>query len=84
MYEGYHLLSIRDFKAGGELLLDALSTFTATELLSYNEFVTLTVLANTLSLPRTELKKKVGVDERRFVESAVTEKCFQFPDHRLA
>lgn len=61
VYEGYHLLSIRDFKAGGELLLDALSTFTATELIDYNQFVTLTVLANTLSLPRTELKKKVSL-----------------------
>ncbi|UZJ53167.1 hypothetical protein CBS101457_002487 [Exobasidium rhododendri] len=59
VYEGYHLLSIRDFKAGGELLLDALSTFTATELLTYDEFITLTVLSNTLSLPRTELKKKI-------------------------
>lgn len=63
VYEGYHLLSIRNFKAGGELLLDALSTFTATELISYNEFVTLTVLSNTLSLPRTELKKKVCADQ---------------------
>lgn len=60
VYEGYHLLSIRDFKAGGELLLDALSTFTATELIDYNQFVTLTVVANTLSLSRTELKKKVS------------------------
>ena len=60
VYEGYHLLSIRNFKAGGALLLDALSTFTATELISYNEFVTLTVLSNTLSLPRTELKKEVS------------------------
>lgn len=59
VYEGYHLLSIRDFKQGGELLLDALSTFTATELLDYNQFITLTVLANTLTLPRPELKKKI-------------------------
>ncbi|KAK0480939.1 PCI-domain-containing protein [Armillaria novae-zelandiae] len=42
VYKGLHLLSIRQFKRGGELLLDALSTFTATELLSYNDFVALT------------------------------------------
>jgi 26S proteasome regulatory subunit N7 len=39
--------------------LDALSTFTATELLPYNDFVALTVIANTLSLKRVDLKKKV-------------------------
>ncbi len=59
VYEGYHLLSIRDFARGGELFLEALSTFTATELLDYNDFVALTVLANTMSLKRVDLKKKV-------------------------
>lgn len=59
VYEGFHLLSVRDFKAGGELLLDALSTFTATELVDYHQFIMLTVLSNTLALPRPDLKKKV-------------------------
>lgn len=59
VYEGLHLLSIRDFKAGGELFLDALSTFTATELIDYKDFITLTVLANALTLKRTDLKKKI-------------------------
>lgn len=59
VYEGLHLLSIRDFKAGGQLFLDALSTFTATELIDYNDFITLTVLANALVLKRTDLKKKI-------------------------
>lgn len=59
VYEGLHLLSIRDFKAGGQLFLDALSTFTATELIDYNDFITLTVLANALTLKRTDLKKKI-------------------------
>ena len=58
VYRGLHLLSIRQFKRGGELLLDALSTFTATELLSYNDFVALTVISNTLTLSRPDLKKK--------------------------
>ena len=60
VYNGVHLISIRQFKHGGELLLDVLSTFTATELLSYNDFVALTVIANTLSLKRVDLKKKVS------------------------
>jgi 26S proteasome regulatory subunit N7 len=62
VYSGLHLLSIRQFKRGGELFLDALSTFTAYELLSYNDFIALTVIANTLSLKRVDLKKKVGVE----------------------
>ncbi|GBE81660.1 PCI-domain-containing protein [Sparassis latifolia] len=59
VYRGLHLLSIRQFKRGGELLLDALSTFTATELVSYNDFVALTIIANVLALKRVDLKKKL-------------------------
>ncbi len=59
VYHGLHLLSIRQFKPASALLIDALSTFTATELLSYNDFVSLTVIAGTLTLNRVDLKKKV-------------------------
>ena len=63
VYEGLHLLSIRDFKRGGQLFLDALPTFTATELISFHDFVSLTVLSNLLRLgwegKRAELRKKV-------------------------
>ncbi|KII89170.1 hypothetical protein PLICRDRAFT_698276 [Plicaturopsis crispa FD-325 SS-3] len=59
VYRGLHLLSTRQFKRGGELFIDALSTFTATELLPYNDFVALTVIANTLTLQRVDLKKKI-------------------------
>jgi 26S proteasome regulatory subunit N7 len=41
------------------LFIDALSTFTATELISYNDFVGMTVIAGVLGLSRVELKKKV-------------------------
>ncbi|EIW51777.1 PCI-domain-containing protein [Trametes versicolor FP-101664 SS1] len=59
VYRGLHLLSIRQFKRGGELLLDALSTFTATELISYNDFVAATIISNVLTLNRPDLKKKL-------------------------
>jgi len=59
VYRGLHLLSVRQFKRGGELFLDALSTFTATELIPYNDFVALTVISNTLTLTRVDLKKKI-------------------------
>ena len=39
VYRGLHLLSIRQFKRGGELLFDVLSSFIATELISYNDLV---------------------------------------------
>ncbi|THV03185.1 PCI-domain-containing protein [Dendrothele bispora CBS 962.96] len=71
VYQGLHLLSIRQFKRGGELLLDALSTFTASELLKYNDFVALTVIAGALTLSRVDLKKKlIGSPE---VNSALPE-----------
>ncbi|KIK13401.1 hypothetical protein PISMIDRAFT_18020 [Pisolithus microcarpus 441] len=34
------------------------STFTATELISYNDFIAVTVIVNTLTLARVDLKKK--------------------------
>lgn len=76
VYQGVHYLSVRQFavsafeqdhpgssrpfqKASG-LLLAALPTFTASELLGFNDFVTLTVIANSLVLSRVDVKKKVN------------------------
>ncbi|KAI0029248.1 PCI-domain-containing protein [Vararia minispora EC-137] len=59
VYRGLHLLSIRQFKPATDLFIDALSTFTATELLPYNDFVSLTIMAGALTLERVELKKKI-------------------------
>ncbi|KAJ7695005.1 PCI-domain-containing protein [Mycena olivaceomarginata] len=59
VYRGLYMLSIRQFKSGGDLFIDALSTFTATELISYNDFVGMTVIAGVLGLSRVELKKKI-------------------------
>ncbi|KAG2336277.1 hypothetical protein BDR05DRAFT_1015149 [Suillus weaverae] len=52
VYRGLHMISIRQLKAGGALLIHALSTFTTTELTTYNDFVALT-------LKRVDLKKQV-------------------------
>ncbi|NXD32644.1 PSMD6 ATPase, partial [Spelaeornis formosus] len=59
VYRGVHLLSIRNFTKAAELLLDALPTFTATELVDYDDFVVLCVLAGVFALERKELRKKV-------------------------
>lgn len=69
VYTGLHLLSIRQFKRGSNLFIDALSTFTATELLSYNDFVALTVIASALTLKRVDLKKKVRWHSLRLGDS---------------
>lgn len=67
VYQGQYAVSIRQFKKGGELLLDALSTFTALELLNYNDFVALTVIACALTLGRVDLKKKVSLCASRLL-----------------
>ncbi|KAG8874172.1 hypothetical protein FRB97_006100 [Tulasnella sp. 331] len=59
VYSGMQLLSIRQFERAANLFIDALPTFTASELLDYNDFVTLTVIAGTLVLKRVDLKKKI-------------------------
>ena len=75
VYHGLYLLSIRQFKRGAELLLDALSTFTATELVDYNDFVAFTVISNVLTLSRPDLKKKVRTGIASTRRTRLTENC---------
>lgn len=58
-YHGLHLLSVRQFEEAAELLIDSLSTFTSTEITSYDEVVKYAVLAGAFSLDRVNLKRKV-------------------------
>ncbi|KAH6903640.1 proteasome 26S subunit [Coprinopsis sp. MPI-PUGE-AT-0042] len=59
VYTSLHLISIRQFKRAAEGFLDALSTFTATELISFNEFVAMGVVSGVLTMGRGEVKKKI-------------------------
>jgi len=59
VYEATYLLSIRDFKKAANLLLDSISTFTATELYSYNQFVMYTAVCATVALDRKTIRDKV-------------------------
>ena len=52
-------LQVRDFKKSSTLFLDAIATFTATELLPYNQFILYAVAASVVALPRADLKTKV-------------------------
>ncbi|KAF8473858.1 26S proteasome subunit RPN7-domain-containing protein [Kalaharituber pfeilii] len=58
-YQGLHLLSIRSFNLAAPLLLDSLSTFTSTEICSYETLVLYAVLAGTISLKRVDFKRRV-------------------------
>ncbi|KAI8335395.1 26S proteasome subunit RPN7-domain-containing protein [Chlamydoabsidia padenii] len=58
-YEGVYLMSIRDFKGAANLFIDTLSTFTSTEMMSYQDFVKYAVLTSMISMQRVDIKKKV-------------------------
>ena len=59
VYDGLLALQRRDYKRASEALLDSVSTFTAVELLGYEQCIFYTVLAALKTLPRPTLKKKV-------------------------
>lgn len=58
-YMGLHLISVRQFDEAANLLIDSLSTFTSTEITSYEEVVKYAVLAGAFALDRVNLKRKV-------------------------
>jgi 26S proteasome regulatory subunit N7 len=59
VYEGIHLMRSRNFKAASALFLDSLATFTALELVSFEEFALLTCITGMLALDRVTLKTKL-------------------------
>ncbi|KAI8972986.1 26S proteasome subunit RPN7-domain-containing protein [Pilobolus umbonatus] len=59
VYEAVYLMSVRDFKGAASLFLDTLSTFTSTEIMSYQDFVKYAVLTSIISMKRVDIKKKV-------------------------
>ncbi|XP_077541542.1 regulatory particle non-ATPase 7 [Haemaphysalis longicornis] len=59
VYQGLYSLAVRDFKGAASSFLDTVSTFTCYELMDYQRFVTYTVLASIIALPRVELREKV-------------------------
>src|SRR5262245_48974962 len=81
-YQGIYLLSIRSFVPAAELLLDVLSTFTSTELMSFEDVVMYAVLAGSISLPRVDLKTKVvdlPPNAHSLRSSTILKFCKSFP-----
>lgn len=59
IYEGLYLCLKRQFLQASQNFIQTLSTFTATELLSFDEFVFRVVILATLSLSRSEFRTKI-------------------------
>uniref|UniRef100_A0A915KN18 26S proteasome non-ATPase regulatory subunit 6 n=1 Tax=Romanomermis culicivorax TaxID=13658 RepID=A0A915KN18_ROMCU len=58
-YEGLYCLSVRDFKKAADLFLDSSSTFTSTELMTYEQLVFYSVISSMLTLDRNDIREKV-------------------------
>ena len=59
VYEGLYFIFTKKFKEAGKLFLEALMTFTNTELFEYKMFVFYTVIANIITVDRVTLKNRV-------------------------
>lgn len=59
VYEGLYCMATRNFKQAATLFLDSISTFTTTELFSYDTFIFYSVLTSIISLDRVALRQKV-------------------------
>ena len=56
---GLFKITTQDFSGAATLLLDSVATFTATELVSFSDFIFYAVLMSLVGLPRKTLKDKV-------------------------
>lgn len=59
VYEGIFKMQTRDFEGSAKLFLDSVATFTATELVTFNEFIFYAVLISMIGLKRNDIAKKV-------------------------
>lgn len=59
-YEAFYLVSLRRFGEAAELLIETLSTYNASELMPFDEFVPFTALCALVSLERAPLRAQVA------------------------
>jgi 26S proteasome regulatory subunit N7 len=59
VYDGLYNVLTKDFKVAGKLFLEALMTFTNTELFDYKDFVFYTAITNIITVDRVTLKNRV-------------------------
>ncbi|KAL7075162.1 hypothetical protein ACQ4LE_005518 [Meloidogyne hapla] len=58
-YQGLYLMAIRDMKGAADLFLEAVPTFGAYELMTYEELIFYAVITSVCALDRPDLKTKV-------------------------
>lgn len=58
-YNGIYLMSIRNFKEASKLLADSLSTFTSTELTTYEDVAKYALITSSIVFSRSDLKSKL-------------------------
>ncbi|KAL9644857.1 hypothetical protein ABK040_005337 [Willaertia magna] len=59
VYEGIHLITIRNFSRASSLFLESLSTFSSYEMMTFERFILYTIVVGMVSLGRNELKKNI-------------------------
>jgi 26S proteasome regulatory subunit N7 len=59
IFEGVYCMMIRDFKKASDLFVNSIATFTATEVMTFREFVFYTVVLAILTQDRKTIKKDV-------------------------
>lgn len=59
VYEGIYMMTTRDFKKAAAQFLESVATFTATELVEFEEFVFYAVVMSMIGLDRADIRTKV-------------------------
>merc|ERR1712217_232213 len=57
VYEGIYLMTVRDWKQAATLFLNVMSTFTATEVVEFKDFVFYTVILSMVALDRPTIRE---------------------------
>jgi len=60
IFEGVYCMLIRDFKKASDLFVNSVATFTATEVMTYKDFVFYTVVLGILSQERKVIKNEIN------------------------
>lgn len=59
VYEGLHLMTTRNWKEAANLFLNVMPTFTALELVDFNDFIFYTVILSMVALDRQTIREKL-------------------------
>ncbi|CAG9832803.1 unnamed protein product [Diabrotica balteata] len=59
IFKAIYSLVVRNFKSASQLLVDAISTFVCTEIITYEQFIKYTLISSVLTLSRNETKQRL-------------------------